>query len=70
MGGKGAVEGEHRAQGGYAQDECLEERALGLKGSMNFHFSVLMVWAFAGGEHGRLGLNDEDDRLTAFCFLL
>ena len=37
---------------------------LGLKGSMNFHFSVLMVWAFAGGEHGRLGLNDEDDRLV------
>jgi alpha-tubulin suppressor-like RCC1 family protein len=23
-----------------------------------------VVWAFGGGEHGRLGLNDEDDRLV------
>jgi hypothetical protein len=41
MGKRWAVEGEYRDQGGYAQDECLEERTLGLKGSINLYFSVL-----------------------------
>jgi len=61
---RGRRKGNTGPKEGMPRINASRREPLGLKGSMNFHFSVLVVWAFGGGEHGRLG------RRTAFFFLL